>query len=51
MDYLNFDLRLGDWDHAARTGVAEVLSSPAGEGARLTFSLGTGIPANTAPGA
>ena len=50
MDYLNFDLRLGDWDHASRTGVVEVLSSPAGEGARLTFSLGKGIPANMSPG-
>ena len=39
MDYLNFDLRLGDWDHASRTGVVEVLSSPAGEGARLSFVL------------
>ena len=39
MDYLSFDLRLGEWDPASRTGVAEVLRSPAGEGQRYPFLL------------
>jgi len=39
MDYLSFDLRLGEWDSHAQTGVAEVLQSPAGEGARYPFQL------------
>lgn len=39
MDYLNFDLWLGEWNPAARTGVAEVWQSPAGEGERHRFTL------------
>jgi len=39
MEYLSFDLRLGEWDPAAKTGVAEVLQSPAGEGRRHSFAL------------
>lgn len=39
MDYLSFDLRLGDWLSATRTGVAEVLHSPVGEGDRYPFRL------------
>ena len=39
MDYLSFDLRLGDWQAASRTGVAEVLHSPVGEGDRYPFRL------------
>jgi len=39
MDYLNFDLRLGEWNAPSRRAVAEVLASPAGEGNRLSISL------------
>ena len=39
MDYLSFDLRLGEWDPATQTGVAEVQLSPAGEGKRYQFLL------------
>ncbi|MHB1356121.1 MAG: CHAT domain-containing protein [Anaerolineae bacterium] len=39
MEYLSFDLRLSDWDPVARVGLAEVLSSPVGEGERYRFSL------------
>ena len=39
MDYLSFDLRLGDWMPSTRTGVAEVLHSPVGEGDRYPFRL------------
>lgn len=39
MDYLSFDLRLGDWVPSTRTGVAEVLHSPVGEGDRYPFRL------------
>ncbi|MFH1084947.1 MAG: CHAT domain-containing protein, partial [Chloroflexota bacterium] len=41
MEYLSFDLRLGDWDAATGTGTAEVLQSPAGEGQRYRFRLDT----------
>ena len=44
MDYLNFDLRLGDWERVSRTGIAEVLHSPAGEGERHSFLLELDIP-------
>ena len=43
MDYLSFDLRLGEWNPKSRTGVAEVLQSPAGEGERYSFLLGEDI--------
>ncbi|MFP3895341.1 MAG: CHAT domain-containing protein [Anaerolineales bacterium] len=39
MRYLSFDLRLGEWDPDSRSGVAEVLDSPAGQGERYTFFL------------
>ncbi|NLD73087.1 MAG: CHAT domain-containing protein, partial [Chloroflexi bacterium] len=39
MDYLSFDLRLGEWNPAAQEGIAEVLQSPAGEGGRYAFRL------------
>ncbi len=39
MHYLSFDLRLGEWDPDSRSGVAEVLDSPAGQGGRYTFYL------------
>ena len=39
MEYLSFDLRLSDWDSATRIGLAEVLSSPVGEGERYRFNL------------
>jgi hypothetical protein len=39
MDYLSFDLRLSDWLATSRTGVAEVLHSPVGEGDRYPFRL------------
>ncbi|MHB0858626.1 MAG: CHAT domain-containing protein [Anaerolineae bacterium] len=39
MDYLSFDLRLGEWNPISRTGVAEVLQSPVGEGERYAFIL------------
>ncbi|MHB1295456.1 MAG: CHAT domain-containing protein [Anaerolineae bacterium] len=39
MDYLSFDLRLGEWNPVSRTGVAEVLQSPVGEGERYAFIL------------
>lgn len=39
MDYLSFDLRLSDWNAAAKTGIVEVLQSPAGEGERYSFAL------------
>ena len=39
MDYLSFDLRLGEWNPTQRTGVAEVLQSPAGESERYDFEL------------
>ena len=43
MDYLSFDLRLGEWDADSRTGVAEVLQSPAGEGQPRSFLLGVNV--------
>jgi len=45
MDYLSFDLRLGEWNPATREGIAEVLQSPAGEGARYAFRLEVDIDA------
>ncbi len=39
MDYLSFDLRLGEWNPASSTGVVEVLRSPAGESERCPFVL------------
>ncbi|MCD6519132.1 MAG: CHAT domain-containing protein [Anaerolineae bacterium] len=39
MYYRSFDLRLGEWNPTTRTGVAEVLNSPAGEGQRYSFLL------------
>ncbi len=39
MDYLSFDLRLSEWNPLSKTGVAEVLYSPAGEGGRCPFLL------------
>lgn len=45
MDYLSYDLRLGEWDPRAQTGVAEVLQSPAGEGARYPFRIDLDIDA------
>ncbi len=39
MDYLSVDLRLGEWNTRSRTGMAEVLYSPAGEGDRHPFAL------------
>ena len=45
MDYLSFDLRLGEWNPISRTGVAEVLQSPAGEGERYSFLLDIDIAA------
>ena len=39
MDYFSFDLRLGEWNPISKTGVAEVLQSPAGEGGRCSFLL------------
>lgn len=44
MEYLSFDLRLGEWAPASRKGVAEVLQSPAGEGNRYSFVLEGGDP-------
>jgi len=43
MEYLSFDLRLSDWDASANVGIAEVLSSPVGEGERYRFTLSTDI--------
>ena len=43
MDYLSFDLRLGDWDSKSGQGMAEVLQSPAGEGPRYPFKLDVDI--------
>jgi len=48
MDYLSFDLRLGEWDSQRQTGIAEVLQSPAGEGARYSFQLDVDIDAVSA---
>ncbi|OGO05984.1 MAG: hypothetical protein A2Y73_06750 [Chloroflexi bacterium RBG_13_56_8] len=42
MEYLNFDLRLGEWNPLSYTGIAEVLQSPAGEGERYPFTLKDG---------
>lgn len=42
MDYLNFDLRLGEWEATARRAVAEVLYSPAGESDRVPITLTVG---------
>ncbi len=39
MDYLSFDLRLGDWNPANQSGIAEVLQSPVGEAERYPFVL------------
>jgi len=39
MDYLSFDLRIGDWNPHTQTGVVEVLRSPSGEGRRYPFAL------------
>ena len=46
MEYLNFDLRLAEWNPGSRTGVAEVLASPAGEGKRHLFLLDLDIAAH-----
>jgi len=46
MDYMNFDLRIGDWNAEARSGVVEVLWSPAGEGQRLLFLLDVDVAAH-----
>jgi|GEM_PF-987937 len=39
MDYLSFDLRLGEWNTVTRAGIAETLYSPAGESERYPFVL------------
>jgi hypothetical protein len=39
MDYINFVLRLGQWNAATSTGVAEVAQSPAGEVPPYCFKL------------
>lgn len=39
MDYINFVLRLSEWDPVSQTGVAEVPQSPAGECAPYHFAL------------
>ncbi len=39
MDYINFVLRLSEWDPVSQTGIAEVPQSPAGECAPYHFSL------------
>ena len=39
MDYINFVLRLGEWDPVTNTGVAEVAQSPVGEAAPYPFTL------------
>ena len=39
MDYLSFDLRIGEWNPHTQTGVVEVLHSPSGEGRRYPFAL------------
>ncbi len=39
MEYLGFDLRLGDWNPETHTGEAEVLYSPAGESRHYRFLL------------
>lgn len=39
MDYLPFDLRIGEWNPHTQTGVVEVLRSPSGEGRRYPFAL------------
>ncbi|NLG49943.1 MAG: CHAT domain-containing protein [Chloroflexi bacterium] len=39
MDYLSFDLRLGEWNTVTRAGIAEILYSPAGESERYPFVL------------
>jgi hypothetical protein len=44
MDYLSFNLRLGEWNPISKTGIAEVLQSPAGEGERYSFLLEVDIP-------
>lgn len=39
MDYLSFDLRIGEWNTQTHKGVVEVLLSPSGEGRRFPFLL------------
>ncbi len=39
LDYLSFDLRIGEWNPHTQTGVVEVLRSPSGEGRRYPFAL------------
>ena len=39
MDYLSFDLRIGEWNAQTHRGVVEVLFSPSGEGRRFPFLL------------
>ncbi|MFO7696989.1 MAG: hypothetical protein R6X16_07520 [Anaerolineae bacterium] len=39
MDYLSFDLRIGEWNAQTHNGVVEVLLSPSGEGRRFPFLL------------
>lgn len=39
MDYINFDLRVSEWDRGAQRAVVEVLNSPAGESHRLSVTL------------
>lgn len=47
MDYVNFDLRIGEWDSVTRRAVVEVLHSPAGESNRMGILLD--IDAETGP--
>jgi hypothetical protein len=39
MDFLSFDLRIGEWNTQSHRGVVEVLRSPSGEGRRFPFML------------
>lgn len=39
MEYLSFDLRIGEWNPHTQTGVVEVLRSPSGEVRRYPFAL------------
>ncbi|NLT74034.1 MAG: CHAT domain-containing protein [Chloroflexi bacterium] len=39
MDYLSFDLRIGEWSSQTHRGVVEVLHCPSGEGRRFPFIL------------
>ncbi|MGI6368210.1 MAG: CHAT domain-containing protein [Anaerolineae bacterium] len=39
MDYLSFDLRIGEWSPQTHQGMIEVLHSPSGEGRRYPFVL------------